>query len=74
MDSNTFKAGDLVEAIAFGGKTILRRVVEIADNTIYICREDEWQAAKSEGREPECVGFNRQFVRSAKATNSQSLA
>ena len=31
---------------------------EICGETIYICREEEWDNALLEKREPECVGFN----------------
>jgi hypothetical protein len=62
MSHNTIKIGSLVEVSAYGGETLRRRVVEIRDETVYICRNDEWDIAKRERRDPQTVGFNRRFV------------
>lgn len=51
------RPGDKVEANAFGGKKITRRLVEVVDNTAVICKEEEWQAASREMRRPDGVGF-----------------
>jgi hypothetical protein len=64
MIDNQLKKGSLVEATAYKGELLKRRVVEIRGETIYICREEEWVKATQEGREPEAVGFKRQSVRS----------
>jgi hypothetical protein len=63
MADNQLKIGGLVEATAFRGEILRRRVVEIVNQTVYICREDEWQKAAEERREPEAVGFKMQNVR-----------
>jgi hypothetical protein len=63
MDDNQLKIGCLVEVTAYKGEILKRRVVEIQGQTVYICREDEWQKATEERRDPESVGFNRQYVR-----------
>lgn len=62
MTDNQLKTGCLVEVTAFKGEVLKRRVVEISDSTVYVCREDEWQAATEQKREPESVGFNRRFL------------
>jgi hypothetical protein len=63
MVDNQMKRGCLVEATAYKGEILKRRIVEIQEETVYICREDEWQKAIDERREPESVGFNRRNVR-----------
>ncbi len=36
---------------------IERRVVEVRDRFIYVCRSDEYERAAAEGRAPLAVGF-----------------
>ena len=54
--------GSWVRVHAYGGEIIMRRVVEVDGDTIAICRDDEFQAAQREGREPVSVGFPRNAV------------
>jgi hypothetical protein len=56
------KSGDLLSVQTFSEGVVKRVVVEVCGNTVYICREEEWERAKQEGREPDAVGFNRRFV------------
>jgi hypothetical protein len=37
---------------------VIRRVLVIVENGyFYVCNREEWEAAKTEGREPVCIGF-----------------
>lgn len=54
--------GDWVRVRAYGGEIITRRVVEVDGDIIVICRDDEYQAARREGREPVSVGFPRSAI------------
>jgi hypothetical protein len=56
------KTGDLIEVQTFSEGVVRRRVVEIKGDTVYICLETEWEDASKQGREPECVGFNKRYV------------
>ena len=56
------KTGDLVKVKTFGEGIVERRVVEILRNTVYICTENEWRSAATEGRQPSCAGFKREYV------------
>jgi hypothetical protein len=49
--------GELVRVKAFGGKELIRRLVAVQRGTALICNDEEYQAAKKENREPDCVGF-----------------
>jgi hypothetical protein len=62
MNRKLLNRGILVEVEAFGGERLTRRIVEIRDETVYICREDEWNKAIEERREPATVGFNKRFI------------
>jgi hypothetical protein len=63
MDSKSLIKGCLVEVTDFEGRKLLRKAVEICGNTVYICTEDEFDAALKSGKEPLCVGFQLEFVR-----------
>jgi hypothetical protein len=51
------KPGDRVSAKVFGNKNVERIVVQLIDNTVVICTQEEWKAAHSEMRNPTGVGF-----------------
>ena len=62
MEAMPMKTGDLVEAETISDGFVMRKVVEIKGDTIYLCTEQEWLSAKRENREPLCVGFNKRYV------------
>jgi len=49
--------GTTVKLLAFGNEVITRRVVEVRPGVVYVCREDEYERAARERREPITVGF-----------------
>jgi hypothetical protein len=49
--------GDKIIATAFGNKKIKRIFVQRIDNTCFICKIEEWEAAIAEKRHPIGVGF-----------------
>ncbi len=49
--------GDWVRLRAYGGEVITRRVVEVGGDMVVVCRDDEYQVAQREGREPVTVSF-----------------
>jgi hypothetical protein len=56
------RVGQRVEVMeAFDNKAV-KRVVAADENNLYVCTEEEYQAAQREHREPLCIGFGRQFV------------
>jgi len=56
------RTGQRVEVMeAFDIKAI-KRVVAADQRNIYVCREDEFDRATAESREPICVGFGREFL------------
>lgn len=56
------KRGQKVKVRVYGGAVVERRVAETTDRLIYVTAEEEYQAARREGREPNAVGFPRDAV------------
>lgn len=56
------KRGLRVEvADAFVNKRVMR-VDEVIGNTVYVCREDEFEVAKREKRDPISTGVSTEFI------------
>ena len=56
------KFGDRVLVLAYGGEELQRCVVEEGDGFVVVCREEEFLAARQEGRKPRGVGFQKRYV------------
>lgn len=41
---------------------LVRRVVAVEGDTVFVCTEEEYTSASRESREPKCIGFNRKYV------------
>ncbi len=61
MKTLSLNTGDIVEVKAWCG-TLIRRVVSIRGDTVAVCCEEEYQAARSEGRPPTAIGFKLKDV------------
>lgn len=57
------KQGQLITVEGFDRKRVDCRLVEVRGETAIVCSEQEWQKAKRENREPECLGWPIQNVR-----------
>ena len=44
------------------GNELLRRIVDWDEINIYLCKDEEFNAAMAENRDPLCIGFNRKYV------------
>jgi hypothetical protein len=51
-----------VNLIAYGNKVIRRVVVSVDGDVYFVCKSEEFEKAKQEGREPICVGFRREYI------------
>lgn len=47
---------------AFSGQQ-LKKVVSWDDKFVFVCREEEFSSAMKENREPQQIGFAREFVK-----------
>jgi hypothetical protein len=55
--------GQRVEVVeAFEGQQV-KKVVSWDDKFVFVCREEEFRRAQSENREPQNIGFPREFVK-----------
>ncbi|GAI52997.1 unnamed protein product [marine sediment metagenome] len=52
------KSGQMIKVRGYGGKELIRRVVQLKKDIVEICSPEEYEAAHSEGREPVTVGFH----------------
>ena len=50
--------GDVIKLRAYGGEILIRRVVAIEDGIVFVSKEEEFEAANKESREPVAVGFH----------------
>ena len=51
-----------VHLIAHGDKIITRVIVSVDGDVYFVCKREEFEQAKKEGRDPVCVGFKREYV------------
>lgn len=56
------KPGQMVKLRAYGGEELVRVVVRLDKKTVVVCRQDEYESARLEGREPMGVGFHLKDV------------
>ena len=56
------REGDLVRVRAYGGEQVMRRLVAVRGDILLICRDEEYEAAQREGRQPLCIGFHKEDI------------
>jgi hypothetical protein len=57
---------DKVSLVQYGDKRIVRTLVAVENGYLFVCKEEEWEAARREGREPMCIGFRAEYLVSAR--------
>lgn len=63
MGERTYRRGDIVRLLAYGGDRLVRRVWQDLGRGVAICSEDTYQRAIRDGiAEPNCVGWPREDV------------
>jgi hypothetical protein len=60
--TRALESGDRVKVTAWGGTVLTRRVVSIRGDTVAVCSEEEYQAAKKENRKASAIGFKIEKV------------
>jgi hypothetical protein len=63
MEAQYLAPGAPVDVDAAFGESLRRRVVTVENGRVYICTDDEYQAASQADRSPTCVGFRPEAVR-----------
>ena len=73
-DVNRLKTGQIIKVRAYGGEELVRTVVKQDQDVVVICRPEEYEMARLEGREPIGVGFHmKDIVSEAPAEDSVRL-
>jgi hypothetical protein len=62
MEQTVLEPGALAEVVAAGGAVISRRIVAVERGRVFVCTDQEYEAAQKERREPICVGFRPECV------------
>lgn len=55
-------AGELLTLVSDGDVIIQRTLVSVENDLVFVCKEDEFQAARRENREPTCIGFRQEYI------------
>jgi hypothetical protein len=63
--------GQVVVVTNFDGKLLKRRVVDVIGGVVLICKEEEYNLARQSRSLPWCVGFRKEYVRSAETHSSK---
>ena len=56
------ETGQVVRVKGYDGEDMTRRVVSFDENTVAVCKEEEYQKALVERRQPLSVGVKRKYV------------
>ncbi|HEY6539548.1 MAG TPA: hypothetical protein VKR83_13060 [Ktedonobacteraceae bacterium] len=62
MEGKQMTRGTQIRVLAYGGKVLLRRVWDDADQGVMICSEEEYQRALATRDEPLCSGFPKRDI------------
>lgn len=54
--------GDTLSLVADGDVVIKRKLVSEENGVVYVCKEEEFDSAAKEKREPVCIGFKLEYV------------
>ena len=53
------------------GKLLKRKVVDVVEGIVLICKEEEYEQAKRSRSLPWCVGFRKEYVRETETYSSK---
>ncbi len=65
-------AGQELTLISDGDIIIKRRLVAVENGLLFVCKDEEFEAAKREKREPVCIGFRPEYVVEPQVISSKS--
>jgi hypothetical protein len=52
----------LVTIVSYGDNIIQRKLVSVENGLFFVCKEEEFDAAQRELREPVCIGFRQEYI------------
>ena len=54
--------GKQVTVVAARDEILSRILVSVENSVYFVCKSEEFEAARREGRQPICIGFRREYV------------
>ncbi len=54
--------GQALKLISDGDIVITRRLVAVENGLLFVCKDEEYKAARQEQREPTCIGFRPEYL------------
>jgi hypothetical protein len=64
-------AGQVLTLLADEDVVITRRLVAVENGLLFVCKDEEFEAAKREKREPTCIGFRPEYLIKPKMVSSR---
>ena len=55
-------AGQLLTIVSYGDLIIQRKLVSVENGVYFVCKQEEYDAARQENREPTCIGFRPEYI------------
>ena len=55
-------AGQVVTLLSYGDVLIQRKLVSVENGVHFVCKQEEFDLAVSQRREPVCIGFRPEYV------------
>lgn len=52
----------LLTLVEYGDRIIQRRLVAVENGLFFVCKDEEFEAALRDGREPVCIGFRPEYI------------
>jgi len=56
------ETGQLLTIVSDRDVIIKRTLVSVEQDVIFVCKQEEFEAALRENRQPTCIGFRREYV------------
>ena len=54
--------GQLLTLVSYQDVVIHRRLVAVENGLFFVCKAEEFEAARRERREPTCIGFRPEYL------------
>lgn len=64
-------AGQTLTLISYRDIVINRRLVAVENGLLFVCKDEEFEAAARERREPVCIGFRPEYLIEPKMLSSR---
>jgi hypothetical protein len=63
--------GQVLTLLSDGDIVIKRRLVAMENGLLFVCKDEEFESAKRDHREPVCIGFRPEYLIEPKVVSSK---